>query len=380
MKVNFSSQIRKKAQRIECAKKEGKVVFKDVVFFSTAFNRNNAYFQVSDLMLFANKLKKLLQNFNHDLSLSGNKYLSNKDIEVVGFGHRIVDGDYEIYAEEVSTTDPEVVAYANEITGVSIELEIDEDDIKFFAGGGGAYFKRIDWLGWAWLLGEPAGSGNTRIQDIEIFAQKIKEDITDNMNEKQFTEYLETEEGKKNLKTFVEANPEIIGGYKTETNSVDKFKNENGEIIEVTSKSTYEEIAKKIKEDLIAEFGLAKPKTAKFKVGQIVELEEGQGVITNTDNASYSVESLDLVDGEYLRSGNIKEFSESDLKLSEIETSLVETEEQKVNRLDFAKNFDRIAKNGEIKSKLAEFSKVGTNPTEKISKKSKVTKNLQNIN
>ena len=137
----------------------------EMMIFSTAFNRNKAYFQVSDLMKWKNKLDSIMFNFNHDLSLSGGKYLGNQN-KFTSLRADYSTGELEIFAN-FKTTDPVVVARKSEITAPSIELMADEEDC--ICNENGEYFQTFDWVGCALLLGIIAGSGNARVGEIKDF-------------------------------------------------------------------------------------------------------------------------------------------------------------------------------------------------------------------
>lgn len=135
-----------------------------LVVFSKV-NRNKAYFQLTQLLEYEDKLTSILHNFNHNLAETGNKYLGNSTKFT-----EIWEEDGEIWGKVLST-DSAFLRRLPEITGGSVELEIDTDDIKEFADGSGRYFLNIDWVGFGWLTGVVAGSGGARITDIQTFNQ-----------------------------------------------------------------------------------------------------------------------------------------------------------------------------------------------------------------
>ena len=208
-------------QTVQFKEIEGGVEF-DLVFFSTAWNRNKAYFQVSDLLRWSNKPEKLLANFNHNLAESGGKYLGNQT-RVVSLAGRYNEGSYEIYGT-VRSTDPAVIARKYEITAPSIELEVDSDDVKEFVDGSGAYFTDYEWVGYALLTGIMAGSGDTRVTDIREFSnQSINQTINNNMSKEELLAFFQSEEGKATIKAIFEGEP-VEGAVEAETVTAEEMK------------------------------------------------------------------------------------------------------------------------------------------------------------
>jgi Zn-dependent metalloprotease len=161
----------------------------EMMIFSTAFNRNKAYFQVSDLMKWQNKLDSILFDLNHDLSLSGGKYLGNQN-KFTSLRADYSSGELEIFAT-FKTTDPLVVARKNEITAPSIELMVDEEDC--ISDEKGEYYTQFDWVGCALLLGIVAGSGNARVGEIKEFNFLQHYNLTQDMTKEEVQALLDAQ-------------------------------------------------------------------------------------------------------------------------------------------------------------------------------------------
>lgn len=138
----------------------------DVVFFTTAFNRNKAYFQVADLLYAKNRPEKLLVNINHDLKITGGKYFGNTTRHTL-IDSRVKDGVFEVYGKIVSS-DPYIIKNKDDITGVSIEIVYDDKDT--IQTKEGIYITDFEWVATAILMGVPAGSGDTRLENIRTFS------------------------------------------------------------------------------------------------------------------------------------------------------------------------------------------------------------------
>lgn len=150
----------------------------NMMLFSTAQNRNHSYFQVSDLLKWSNKLESILTNLNHNLSLSGGKYLGNLNRWTKIWGS-FNNGDLEIWGT-FRTEDPLVISKKDQITAPSIELLVDERDI--IKDDKGEYFITFDWVGVALLLGVPAGSGGARLVDIHEYDLAQFPDLKNRVN------------------------------------------------------------------------------------------------------------------------------------------------------------------------------------------------------
>lgn len=133
-------------------------------------NRNDAHFQVAKLLRWENKLSSLLFNFDHDLSLTGGKYLGNRN-KYTSMYPKFEHGELEIWADFMSN-DPEVLDRMNEITGPSIELMVDTNTI--IENEHGSYFLDFDFVGTALLLGKVAGMGGTRLGEIKEFSLDLQ--------------------------------------------------------------------------------------------------------------------------------------------------------------------------------------------------------------
>ena len=374
-RINFSSVVSKKPAAVSFEKTPDGAIFKEVVFFTDVYNRNNAFFQVSYLMKFRKSLSSIMFNFNHDLEQTGGVYLGNQT-KILNLQQRINDGVYEVYGD-VETKDKRVLKRLKDITAVSIELEVDDTDVLPFANGKGYYFKNIDWMGVAFLTGLPQGSGNARLGDIQTFNQNN----SSNMNKDQLKEYLKSEEGKAVFAEVAKESPEVLGNYQTSSKTIDQFKNELGETIKIESERVFKQQVTKVADEITAAFTkqiedlkseLAtqnqEPKPEpQFKAGDVVSFTADdqahigivESVESKDDQFVYKLSQLQEVDGEYLRTGKVAEFTENKLtKESKIDFNLIETKEQYKNRLDFEKNFA-------LNKKLNEsFSTVNDKPKE----------------
>lgn len=180
----------------------------EMMIFSTAFNRNKAYFQVSDLMKWATKLDSIMFNFNHDLSLSGGKYLGNQN-KFTSLRSDYSTGELEIFAT-FRTTDPIVVARKSEITAPSVELMVDDENC--ISSENGDYYTSIDWVGCALLLGLIAGSGNARVGQIKDFNILKQFNIINDMTKEEINELLGAQKAEL-LATFEAGNQTILKAF-----------------------------------------------------------------------------------------------------------------------------------------------------------------------
>ena len=131
----------------------------DQVIFSTAFNRNECYFQVSKLLTYSNKLSKLLADIDHDLSQTGGKYVPASGAGYTKIWSMVTDGAFEVYGTW-RAVNPFFVDRRNEFSAPSIELMVDEDDA--IVNENGEYYEEFEWVGTAQLAGIMAGSGDAR--------------------------------------------------------------------------------------------------------------------------------------------------------------------------------------------------------------------------
>jgi hypothetical protein len=164
-------------------KKEGKIEITACIF-STAHNRNKGYFQVSKLLSYSDKLERIMHNFNHDLTLSNGKYFGNKT-KMTKMWSEFNNGELEIWAI-LESSDPDFIARKDEITAPSIELLVSPDEL--ISNENGEYFIDFDFIGVGWLLGIPAGSGDTRITAIREFSHDLVEEKIYNINNNNMTE------------------------------------------------------------------------------------------------------------------------------------------------------------------------------------------------
>lgn len=155
----------------------------EAVIFSSEFNRNKAYFDVAKMKRWASKLNKVLLNNSHN-----GKYFSittDKVVEIkVEFDD---DGVTECYAI-VESTNPEKIANPEIVTGFSIEILVDDKDV--ISNENGEYYIDYEWIGLAYLLGELAGSGDTRLLSMRTFAQAKSQ--TDEVQQKNETTTINT--------------------------------------------------------------------------------------------------------------------------------------------------------------------------------------------
>jgi hypothetical protein len=135
----------------------------EAVIFSSEFNRNKAYFDLNKMRRWVNKLTKVLLNDDHN-----EKYFSIttdqiESIEIVSDD----SGVTEVYAVVVSTN-PKKVADPTIVTGFSIEVMVDAKNV--ISNENGEYYIDFEWVGMAYLTGQLAGSGDTRLLSMRTFA------------------------------------------------------------------------------------------------------------------------------------------------------------------------------------------------------------------
>ena len=171
----------------------------EAVIFSSEFCRNKSYFDVYKLLRWANKLEKILLNNVHT-----GKYFPNQTDRITRMEVKTDDnGITECYAV-VESTNPEKKANPEMVTGFSIELMVEAKDV--ISNENGEYYIDFEWVGLAYLLGQLAGSGDTRILSTKTFNQNII------MNEKQIKELLEVQKTE-----FNEKLDQIKAEFATET-------------------------------------------------------------------------------------------------------------------------------------------------------------------
>ncbi len=238
-KIHFSSVINEakpsaitKVENYQEGKSKG--IRMKLMLFSTAWNRNHAYFQVSDLLRWTKKTGKVMFNFNHDLSETDGQYLGNttKIIDGSMYGE-YNDGAFEVFAT-VESTDPNVVSRYKEITAPSIELEIETEFVKTFDDGSGYYFTNYELAGVAFLTGLLAGSGDARIEgDVSTFS------LGDN------SEQVERKP------TDAKANfAETVDKYGSKTTSDGTYKTDDGKVYRVLTESEFTTLVQDITQDV----------------------------------------------------------------------------------------------------------------------------------
>jgi hypothetical protein len=202
--------------------------------FSTGFNRNHAYFQVSKLLEYREKLSRLLSNINHS-----DKYLKNltKYSNIRG---EFKESNLEIWVD-VKSTDPELIKYKDEITAPSIELLVEEKNL--ISSKNGEYFIDFDWVAISYLTGIPAGCGDARIESIRQYDYNFNN--KNNMKEEEIKKLLEEQENKlkaefkaENEKIIIEFNKKIAE-ENTENKGEYTYINDKGETIKTSWKSIY---------------------------------------------------------------------------------------------------------------------------------------------
>ncbi len=226
----------------------------EMMIFSTADNRNKAYFQVSNLMKWQKKLDSIMFNFNHDLRLSGGKYLGNQN-KFTALRADYSTGELEIFAN-FRTTDPIVVAKKTEITAPSVELMVNDEDC--ICNEFGQYFTEIDWVGCALLLGVVAGSGNARVGEIKDFKHLSTFNTDQNMTKEEIQELLNAQaetltatfkaENEANLKTF----GEVVAQSQRASEGTYEYTDDDGNKYRCTSKDMYQSITELIEKGTVS--------------------------------------------------------------------------------------------------------------------------------
>lgn len=223
----------------------------EAVIFSSEFNRNKSYFDIQKMKRWAGKLEKVLLNNNHK-----GKYFSVQTDKVVELKVETNEtGVTEAYAivqsiNEEKRKNPEMV------TGFSIELMVDGKDV--IANENGEYYIDYEWVGLAYLTGELAGSGDTRLLSMKTFSQSEGENNQNNnnsMNEEQIKALLAEQEAKltaafaqkeAELKKFAE---ELVSKQQSTTNGEASWKGEDGKIYTEKWQNIYTSIITAMTED-----------------------------------------------------------------------------------------------------------------------------------
>jgi hypothetical protein len=159
-------------------KHNSKKVEWEAIIFSSNFNRNQTFFDIFKLQSYQDKLEKILFNINHQPPyLAITNRVKKIALEVKN------NSEQELRATIVST-DPKILAIADQITGFSIEIQVLPSDV--ISNQNGEYYKHFEWVGIAYLTGVLAGSGDSRILDRRTYSQSI---FQDNFETKHRTNY-----------------------------------------------------------------------------------------------------------------------------------------------------------------------------------------------
>lgn len=218
----------------------------DQVIFSTAFNRNRCYFQVSKLLGYANKLTKLMSNINHDLSNTDDRYIPSSEAGYTKIWEVVNDGELEIWGT-FRATSPFFVSRKNEFTAPSVELMVDERTA--IINENGEYYEDFEWFATAQLAGIPAGSGDARnaseMREFNLDLTPYKKDNI--MTEEEVKSLLE--EQKKEFSTQLETIKKefaVVSSTKANMNEVYEWVGSDGN----TYRSTYEQLISSVTEML----------------------------------------------------------------------------------------------------------------------------------
>jgi DNA-binding transcriptional MerR regulator len=163
--LKFSTEAKKSVEKFNNEGVSG-VRMQGITVFSAANNRNKRYFDITWLILADDVATKLIFNLSHDQA----KKLGGIKLNKL-FNMRLEKGPngYEIKAD-FESTDPALLEVLDQITGVSIEIMVDTSNIRVFEDGSGEFYLEIEFVGMAFLVGEFAGSGDTRIPNMETFS------------------------------------------------------------------------------------------------------------------------------------------------------------------------------------------------------------------
>lgn len=255
----------------------------EAVIFSSEFNRNKAYFDVNKLQRWANKLNKILLNDDHD-----GKYFSITTDKITAIKVQTDEqGVTEVFAV-VESTNPEKVTDPTIVTGFSIELMVNAKDV--IANENGEYYIDFEWIGMAYLRGQLAGSGDTRLLSMRTFAQaqnnktmtedQIKAMLAEQADQLKQTFKAETDELKADFTAQV---GDIVDKYKSQSISTSNYTDEEGNKYETNSISIWESITTLIEKGEMtgALYDLLKAK--KLEVKPFSATSEGEGKNTDTD-------------------------------------------------------------------------------------------------
>lgn len=225
----------------------------DQVIFSTAFNRNRCYFQVSKLLGYAEKLGKILSNIDHDLSQTGGKYVPANEAGYSKIWSVINNGELEIWGT-FRATHPTFVARRNEFSAPSVELMV--DDRTAIVNENGEYYEDFEWVATAQLAGILAGSGDARnasdVREFNLDLTPINNQSI--MNEEQVKALLDEQKKefdaqleavKKEFKTVAQSGSQSAGVY--------EYVDENGNKYRTTYEEMYKSVTELLESDTVNE-------------------------------------------------------------------------------------------------------------------------------
>ncbi|GAB4146852.1 MAG: hypothetical protein OHK0017_07850 [Patescibacteria group bacterium] len=143
------------------------VKWEHTALFGEKKNLNKQYFDITDLLGTDEELKATYANINHDdKQIKPNTWVENVTIEGEK-GNRVVFGD-------VVSTNPEVVADAENFNNVSIEVEA--TDGVFKRADGARFYKDVHFKAFALLKNKGQGSGVARLGNKAYFSDEVEDD------------------------------------------------------------------------------------------------------------------------------------------------------------------------------------------------------------
>ena len=259
----------------------------EAVIFSSEFNRNRAYFDIQKMMRWAGKLEKILMNNDHD-----GKYFSNTTDKIVEIRVETDDsGVTECYAV-VESINEEKINDPESVTGFSIELMVEPEDV--ISNENGEYYKDYEWVGMAYLRGQLAGSGDTRLLSMKTFADNTQS----HMDENQVKEIVSE---------AVKAQFELVSKDSSKTEGSWSWMGEDGKMYTTTWESVYSSMTTAeapTEGEALKEYNAAREFIKAFALRNFDDLEtkvagseEGEGENsqdpTNTDESKSVEMSLD---------------------------------------------------------------------------------------
>jgi hypothetical protein len=146
----------------------------EAVIFSSEFNRNKAFFDVTKMNRWSKKLEKIQFNNDHN-----DKYFSTVTDRIVDF--KIVEDENGVIEAlaKIQSINPEKVANPEKVTGFSIEIKVEKNDV--IKNENGEYYIDYEWIGVAYLQGKLAGSGDSRILSLRTFSMIEEEEEKKNI-------------------------------------------------------------------------------------------------------------------------------------------------------------------------------------------------------